>query len=131
MQTLASELSTCGQHANTLYLRLLVALGDGTVALDSIAAILVTSPPSEHSALPQHAPTPHPAKCDLRGFAIIFSLRCSSISLLLSCLPCSKTIVKLALAYAALALSLSTVTALHVRTLCTCTHEPGSGDVEL
>ena len=42
-----------------------------------------------------------------------------------------QTRVKLARAYAALALSLSTVTALHVWTLCTRTHEPGSGDVKL
>ena len=44
---------------------------------------------------------------------------------------CRGGVVKLAPAYAALALSLSTVTALHVRTLCTRTHEPGSGDVKL
>ena len=43
--------------------------------------------------------------------------------------PCAT--VKLAPTYAALALSLSTVTALHVRTLCTRTHELGSGDVKL
>ena len=39
--------------------------------------------------------------------------------------------VKLALAYTALELGLSTFTALLVRTLCTRTHEPGSGDVKL
>ena len=48
MQTLASELSTDGRHANALHLRLLVALGDGAVALDSVAVIIVTSPPSKH-----------------------------------------------------------------------------------
>ena len=43
----------------------------------------------------------------------------------------NKNIVKLAPAYATLALSLLTFTALQVRTLCTRTHEPGSGDVKL
>ena len=72
MQTLASELSTYGRHANALYLRFLAALEDGTVALDSVAIILVTSPPSERSALPQHEPAPHPAKRDLRGLPLSF-----------------------------------------------------------
>ena len=57
---------------NVLYLRFLVALGDGTVALDSVAVILVTSPPSKRSALPWHVPTPHPAKCDLQGLPLSF-----------------------------------------------------------
>ena len=39
--------------------------------------------------------------------------------------------VKLASAYVALALGLSTVTALLVRTLCTHTYDPSSGDVKL
>ena len=39
--------------------------------------------------------------------------------------------VKLAAAYVALALGLSMFTALLIRTLCTCTHEPGLGDMKL
>ena len=46
-------------------------------------------------------------------------------------MPPRRSGVKLAAAYVALALGLSMFIALLIRSLCTCTHEPGSGDVQI